>query len=158
MSIAGANSLIDFQGGTLKLPNKSPIASLFGGNMSLSTVSASDHSQFKADTSVKRYKLSSPLPPGQQTLFGGSVYPHINDRVNIAIADLICSNGLPSSLAKDDKFLKLISMCRSLPRKFVLPNQRKVGGVIGCYLQRKLQFFDEDTPHGVKDLWCFCFW
>jgi hypothetical protein len=91
LSIAGANSFIDFQGGALKRPYESPIASSLGGNMSLSTVSASDHSGSKAETSLKHYKLSSALPPGQQTLFGGSADPHINDRVNIAIADLIHS-------------------------------------------------------------------
>jgi hypothetical protein len=128
LSVAGANSLIDFQGGALKRPYESPIASSLGGNMSLSTVSASDHSGSKAETSLKHYKLSSALPPGQQTLFGGSADPHINDRVNIAIADLIHSNGLPSSLADDDIFLKLISLCRLLPNKYVLPNRKKVGG------------------------------
>ena len=93
----------------------------------MSTVSTSDHSASHA-VPAKRFKHGSALPQGQMTLFGHSADPHIVERVNIAIADLLHSNGLPSSLAEDDKFTKLISLSRQLPKKYVLPNHKKVGG------------------------------
>ena len=134
MSLAGANSLIDLADidnndqGKRKCFFESPATASVGGNSkSMSTVSTSDHSASHA-VPAKRFKHGSALPQGQMTLFGHSADPHIVERVNIAIADLLHSNGLPSSLAEDDKFTKLISLSRQLPKKYVLPNRKKVGG------------------------------
>ena len=133
MSLAGANSLIDLADvddhqGKRKCFFESPATASVGGNSkSMSTVTTSDHSASHAGP-AKRFKHGSALPQGQMTLFGHSADPHIVERVNIAIADLLHSNGLPSSLAEDDKFTKLISLSRLLPKKYVVPHRRKVGG------------------------------
>jgi len=118
LSLAGANSLIDLADidnndqGKRKCFFESPATASVGGNSkSMSTVSTSDHSASHA-VPAKRFKHGSALPQGQMTLFGHSADPHIVERVNIAIADLLHSNGLPSSLAEDDKFTKLISLSR----------------------------------------------
>mgnify|MGYP000994961010 CR=1 FL=1 len=132
-SLAGANSLIDLSDrddhlGKRKRFFESPATASVGGNSkAMSTVTTSEHSASHAGN-AKHFKHGRALPQGQMTLFGHSADPHIAERVNIAIADFLHSNGLPSSLAEDDKFTKLISLSRLLPKKYVLPNRKKVGG------------------------------
>ncbi len=75
----------------------------------------------------KRWKSATSFPPSmqQRTLIGTKHDPHATERMDIAIADLIFSNGLPISLVECAKFHKLIQSARHIPPKYTPPYRKK---------------------------------
>jgi hypothetical protein len=78
----------------------------------------------------KRWKSATSLPPSMQqmTLIGTKHDPHATERMDIAIADFIFSNGLPISLVECAKFNKLIQSSRHIPPKYTPPYRKKMAG------------------------------
>jgi hypothetical protein len=69
------------------------------------------------------------------TLIGTKHDPHATERMDIAIADFIFSNGLPMSLVECTKFHKLIQSVRHIPPKIYSSLQEKNGRTVaGQYL------------------------
>jgi hypothetical protein len=66
----------------------------------------------------------------QMTLIGTKHDPHATERMDIAIADLIFSNGLPISLVECAKFNKLIQSARKIPPKYTPPYRKKMAGLL----------------------------
>ncbi len=64
----------------------------------------------------------------QMTLIGTTHDPHATERMDIAIADFIFSNGLPISLVECAKFNKLIQSARHIPPKYIPPYRKKMTG------------------------------
>jgi hypothetical protein len=64
----------------------------------------------------------------QMTLIGTNYDPHATERMDIAIADFIFSNGLPISLVECAKFKKLIKSARHIPPKYSPPYKKKLAG------------------------------
>jgi hypothetical protein len=64
----------------------------------------------------------------QMTLIGTNHDPHATERMDIAIADFIFSNGLPISLVECAKFHKLIQSARHIPPKYTPPYMKKMAG------------------------------
>ena len=64
----------------------------------------------------------------QMTLIGTKHDPHATERMDIAIADFIFSNGLPISLVECAKFCKLIQSARHIPPKYSPPYRKKLAG------------------------------
>jgi hypothetical protein len=62
------------------------------------------------------------------TLIGTKHDPHATERMDIAIADFIFSNGLPISLVECTKFHKLIQSTRHIPPKYNPPYRKKMAG------------------------------
>jgi hypothetical protein len=54
--------------------------------------------------------------------------PHATERMDIAIADFIFSNGLPVSLVECAKFHKLIQLAKHIPPKYTPPYRKKMVG------------------------------
>jgi hypothetical protein len=69
----------------------------------------------------------SSLPPSiqQMMLIGTKHDPHATEQMDIAIADLIFSNGLPISPVECAKFNKLIQSARHIPPKYTPPYRKK---------------------------------
>jgi hypothetical protein len=69
----------------------------------------------------KRWKSVTSLPPTMQQmmLIGTKHDPHATERMDIAIADFIFSNGLPISLVECAKFKKLIQSARHILQNIV---------------------------------------
>jgi hypothetical protein len=70
----------------------------------------------------------------QMTLIGTKHGPHATERMDIAIADFIFSNGLPISLVECIKFNKLIQSARHIPPKYTPPYRKNGRTVAGRYL------------------------
>jgi hypothetical protein len=64
----------------------------------------------------------------QMMLIGTKHDPHATERMDIAIADFIFSNGLPISLVECAKFHKLIQSARHIPPKYTPPYRKKMAG------------------------------
>jgi hypothetical protein len=64
----------------------------------------------------------------QMTLIGTKHDPHATERMDIAIADFIFSNGLPISLVQCTKFHKLIQSARHIAPKYTPPYRKKMAG------------------------------
>ncbi len=96
-------------------------------SMAASTLVAS--SIFCSSSYSKRWKSVTSLPPSMQQmmLIGTKHDPHATQRMDIAIADFIFSNGLPISLVECTKFCKLIQSARHIPPKYSPPYSR--GGI-----------------------------
>jgi hypothetical protein len=62
------------------------------------------------------------------TLIGTKHDPHATERMDIAIADYIFSNGLPMSLVECAKFHKLIQSARHIPPKYTPHYRKKMAG------------------------------
>ncbi len=62
------------------------------------------------------------------TLIGTKHDPHATERMDIAIADFIFSNGLPMSLVECTMFKKLIQSARHIPPKNTPPYRKKMAG------------------------------
>ncbi len=77
----------------------------------------------------KRWKSATSLPPSMQQmmLIGTKHDPHATEQMDIAIADIIFSNGLPISLVECAKFNKLILSARHIPPKYTPPYRKKMG-------------------------------
>jgi hypothetical protein len=71
----------------------------------------------------KRWKSVTSLHPTMQQmmLIGTKHDPHATERMDIAIADFIFSNGLPISLVECAKFKKLIQSARHISPKYSPP-------------------------------------
>ncbi len=78
----------------------------------------------------KRWKSATSLPPSMQqmTLIRTKHDPLATERMDIAIADFIFSNGLPISLVECTKFNKLIQSTRHIPPKYTSPYWKKMAG------------------------------
>jgi hypothetical protein len=70
----------------------------------------------------------------QMTLIGTKHDPHATERMDIAIADFIFSNGLPISLVECAKFHKFIQSTRHIPPKYTPPYRKNGRTVAGQYL------------------------
>jgi hypothetical protein len=79
---------------------------------------------------IKRWKSATSLPPSMQqmTPIVTKHDPHATERMDIAIADFIFSNGLPISLVRCAKFNKLIQSVRHSPPKYTPPYRKKMAG------------------------------
>jgi hypothetical protein len=74
--------------------------------------------------------FTSPPSMQQMTLIGTKHDPHTTERMDIAIADFIFSNGLPISLVECAKFNKLIQSARHIPPKYTPPYRKKMAGLM----------------------------
>ena len=97
-------------------------------SMAASTLVASSIS--RSSSYSKRWKSATSLPPSMQQmmLIGTKHDPHATERMDIAIADFIFSNGLPISLVECAKFHKLIQSVRHIPPKYTPPYRKKMAG------------------------------
>jgi hypothetical protein len=62
------------------------------------------------------------------TLIGAKHDPHATERMDIAIAEFIFSNGLTMSLVECAKFHKLIQSLRHIPPKYTPTYREKMAG------------------------------
>ncbi len=78
----------------------------------------------------KGWKSATLLPPSMQQmrLIGTKHDPHATERMDIAIADFIFSNGLPMSLVECTNFHRLIQSARHIPPKYTPPYRKKMAG------------------------------
>jgi hypothetical protein len=97
-------------------------------SMAASTLGASSISRSSSYT--KRWKSATSLPPSMQQmmLIGTKHDPNATERMDIAIADFIFSNGLPISLVECTKFNMLIQSVRHIPPKYTSPYREKNAG------------------------------
>ncbi len=61
-------------------------------------------------------------------LIGTKHDPHATERMDIAIADFVFSNGLPISLVECGKFNKLTQSARHIPPKYTHPYRKNMAG------------------------------
>ncbi len=113
-------------------------------SMAASTLVASSISCYSSYS--KWWKSVTSLPPSMQQmmLIGTKHDPHATERMDIAIADFIYSNGLPISLVECTKFCKLIQSAKHIPPKYSPPYRKKTGRTIaGWYLSINIWWADE---------------
>ncbi len=121
--ISGANTLADMWSKSesrQKRQHKESPSSMAASTLVANSMS---FSQFNCI----RWKSATSLPPSMQqmTLIGTKHDPHATERMNIAIADFIFSNGLPISLVECAKFNKLIQSVRHIFPKYTPPYRKK---------------------------------
>jgi hypothetical protein len=89
-----------------------------------------------SQSNCKRWKSTTSLPPSMQQmmLIGTKHDPHATERMNIAIADFIFSNGLPISLVECAKFNKLIQSARHIFQNILLLTEKNGRTIAGQYL------------------------
>ena len=56
-------------------------------------------------------------------------YVHCQEKLDIAVADLIVSKGLPFSLSEDVKFKQLLALAKHAPVNYTPPSRYKVSGL-----------------------------
>lgn len=83
------------------------------------------------------------------TLIGTKHDPHATERMDIAIADFIFSNGLPMSLVECAKFHKLIQSVRHIPPKYTPPYRKKMAGPLPDNIYQST--YDEQTRSLLKE-------
>ncbi len=64
----------------------------------------------------------------QAKLYGNVIKTESAHLCHIAIADFICSNALPFTIAECPKFRKLLQVAKNLPSQYRPPNRHLVGG------------------------------
>jgi hypothetical protein len=103
-------------------------------SMGASTLVASSMSFSQSD--CKRWKSATSLPPSMQQmmLIGTKHDPHATERMDIAIAHLMFSNGLPISLVECTKFNKLIQLQGTFLQNILLLTGKNGRTVAGQYL------------------------
>jgi hypothetical protein len=76
----------------------------------------------------KRWKSATSLPPSMQQMMviGTKHDTHATERMEIAIANFIFSNGFPISLIECAKFNKLIQFAGHIPPKYTPPYRKKL--------------------------------
>ena len=77
-------------------------------------------------TSQKKRKMGKNY--SQPMIWNGAPDPDAKAKMDIAVADMIHSNSMPSTFARDIKFLKVISLARTLPSNYITPDRHAVGG------------------------------
>ncbi len=94
-------------------------------SMAASTLVAS--SLLRSSSYSKIWKSATSLPPSmqQKMLIETKHYPQATERMDIAIADFVFSNGLPISLVECPKFNKLIQSTRHIPSEYTPPYRKK---------------------------------
>ncbi len=99
----------------------------------------------------KRWKLETllPLSMQQMTSMGTKHDPHATERMDIAIADFIFSNGLSISLFECTKFNKLIQSVRHIPLKYIPPYRKKMAGPLLDNIYQST--FDEQMRSLLKE-------
>ncbi len=123
-SISGANTLAAMwsrSGSKKKWQHKESPSSMAAFTLVASSISHSS-------SYSKRWKSATSFPPSMQQmmLIGTKHDPHATERIDIAIADFIFSNGLPISLVECAKFHKLIQSARHIPPKYSPPYRKKM--------------------------------
>jgi hypothetical protein len=90
-----------------------------------------------------------PASMQQMMLIGTNHDPHATERMDIAIADFIFSNGLPMSLVECAKFHKLIQSARHIPPKYTPPYRKKMAGPLLDNIYQST--YDEQMRSLLKD-------
>lgn len=103
---------------------KSPFESMTISTSKPSSITSSIASHF--GTSQKRRKTGKNL--SQPLIWNGAPDPEAKAKMDIAVADMIHSNSMPSTFSRDIKFLKVISLARTLPYGYITPDRNAVGG------------------------------
>ncbi len=91
----------------------------------------------------------------QMMLIGTKHDPHATEQMDIAIADFIFSNGLPSSIVECAKFNKLIQSSRHIPPKYTPPYRKKMAGPLlgniyqSTYDEQKRSLSKESNVFGM---------
>ncbi len=120
--------------------HKRPPARLEGSPADISSISFNSFfSNKRARSGPRRPRGAQFVQPQQQQmkLCGRDVNdPIANQRMDIAIADLVHSNCLPFSLTRCPKFLKVIAEAKNAGTKYLPPNQNHMSGTLldGLYV------------------------
>jgi hypothetical protein len=84
----------------------------------------------------------------QMMLIGTKHNPHATERMDIAIADFIFSNGLPMSLVECAKFHKLIQSASHIPPKYSSLQEKMAGPLLDNIYQST---YDEQMRSLLKE-------
>ena len=77
-------------------------------------------------SSQKRHKTGK--NSYQPMIWNGAPDPEAKAKMDVAVADMIHSNSMPFTFARDLKFMKVINLARTLPSDYITPDRRAVGG------------------------------
>lgn len=89
---------------------------------SISTSESTSH--FVSRTKTRKTGKNSHQP----LIWNGAPDPEAKAKMDIAMADMILSNCMPFTFARDMKFLKCLKLARTLPADYITPDRNAVGG------------------------------